>query len=264
MKKGVLFTLSILLIVSLVLAIAILNFKSVQKTKDVLSEVGAVERVYNLGTSVANGFKEIFNAYSGINLTLVNETITFKEFLPNTNTALFKNSLDNYKVYVENEDNNTKLNINTLKNELPLLILPHNITYTHSSFGDKRIIVDPNKINFDKYYVKIENFITTSCNWNTYPGTFQFQLETDNPTCNNIQNIDITQNNLININNGIILIYINKTLIIENNGASAYITTSINLNKTNHDRITIESKPDIINLNYSDLGVSRTSGFRII
>ena len=264
MKKGILFTLTVVLIASLVLTIATLNFKNIQKSKDRLAEIGSLDRVSSITNSISNGFNKLFYVYSKINVTLSNQTITFEEYLPNNNASIFKSNLDLYKNYIEREDSNLILNINTLKSEMPLVILPYNITYKHNSYGGNKILIIPEEVNFNKYYLEIQNISIASCTWNTYAGNFTFQLYTNNVLCDNTRSIDLTKNNSININSGGILIYINDTLTVQNNGAAIKLKTSITLDNIENERITVKSYNNIINLNYISLNLSRSSGFRII
>ena len=263
MKKGVLFTASLVIMVSLVLAIAILNFKTNETNKERLAELGSLERLYSLSNSIESGSKEIFNAYSGFNISINDEEIVFQENLPNNNADLFKNNMEKYKNYIESKDNNIKLNIDNLKNELSLIIYPHNIIYKHNSFGGNKIIINPSEINFNKYYVEIErNFSISSCQWNTFPGNLNFELKINQPNCDSQRQIDPNKDNLITINNNL-FIKINKNLEIENNLDKIKVKTIITLNEIPNER-TIVSSDKIISINYQDLNISKNTGFRII
>src|SRR3989344_4095493 len=202
MKKGILFTLSLVIIVSLVLALALLNFKNVQISKERLSETGSLERLSSLSNSIATGFKTIFNAYAGINVTRDNQSVSFEESLPNNNVAIFNSNLDNYKSYLESQDKDIVLNVTMLKQDLPLTVLPYNLIHKHTPFGGDTMVFNPSQSNYNKYKIEIEPaFAITSCVWNTYPGGTAFELDANAPGCDNTQNIDPTRNNTIDINN---------------------------------------------------------------
>lgn len=265
-KKGVLFTISLVMIASIVLALAILNFRNAETTKQRLSEFGSLDRLYSIDSSIAIGFKELFNAYSGINITVNNDQdVTFEESLPNNNADNFEANLDNYKNYIENQDSNVILNIGELKNELPLIIFPNNITYKHNSFGSNQIIINPKEINFNKYYVEIEpSFAIDSCSWSTSPGNLEFELDINEPSCDKARNIDPSQNNLIDINNGGILIRINNSLYIENNLDAVNVKTTISLDEIPEEKIEVFAGREVININYENLNISKHSGFSIV
>ena len=265
MKKGVLLTISLVMIASIALTLSILNFINAETTKDRSAEIGSLERLYSISDSIAIGFKEIFNTYSGINITINNRSISFEEFLPNNNVNTFKNNLDNYKSYIEGQDSTIFLNTSTLKNELPLIILPHNITYKHNSLGGNKIIINPAQINFNKYYINIGPGLNiTSCIWSTSPGSLTFQLVTNNPSCDNTVNINPNQSNSININNGGILINMSKDLEIENNLGMVKVKAIISLNEIANEKIMVWSDKSVINIKYLNLNISKNSGFRII
>ena len=263
MKKAVLFTVSLIMISSIVLALAVLNFTNAQRGKDRLAEFGSLDRMYEISNSIAFGFKQIFNDNSGINITLNGLEVTFEENLPNNNDDTFSNMVQGYKNYIESEDANIRITIDELKEDLILGIHPYNITYGHDPFGGNKIIVKTEQINYNKYYVEIDpGFSINSCTWSTSLGSLVFQLKTDDAQCDDTVSIDESQNNIININNGGLIITINNGMIIENNLAASKIITKISLNNIN-EKITV-SADNIINMSYNDLDISKNSGFRII
>ena len=263
MKKAVLFTVSLIMISSIVLALAILNFSSAEKGKERLAELGSLDRMYEVSNSISYGFKQIFNYYSGINVTLNNLEVTFEENLPNNNDDNFDNIVQDYKNYIESDDSNIKLNINELIEDLVLTINSYNITYKHDPFGSSKILVNRDQVNYNKIYVEIQpGFSINSCTWSTSPGSLVFQLKTNDAQCDDTVNLDESQNNVININNNGLIITINNGLLIENNLAASKIITKITLNDID-EKITVSAN-DVIDISYNDLNISKNSGFRII
>lgn len=263
MKKALLFTIGLVIMASVLLALAALNFRNSELTKDRLAEIGSLDRISSAASSVSNGFKDLFNAYSNIDLTITNENLTFEEDLPNS-ISNFRNNLDSYKNYVESNDKSINLSINNLKTRLLLNLFPHNITYKHN-FANNEIFIVPYQLpNFNKYYVELpSSFNITSCIWSYSNGSLNFELKTNNQACNGNVYLDSSQNNLITINNGL-LIRINNTLLISNSLSTVRLKIFIGLNDIGDTKVLALSDQDIINIKYNNLNISKNSGFRII
>ena len=265
MKKGIFFTIIIVMLVSVLLSLSILNYKNYERNKDRLSEIGSLDRLTTITTSISNGFKELFETYSGMNVISYGNNIIFEETLVNSQSSNFKSKLDSYESYLESQDSSILIDLTEFKSVLPLTIMPHNITYKHNSYGGSQIIVIPSQLNFNKYHLDITpGFNITSCTWNYTTGSLSFELETGNAGCDDLVSLDYTVNNVININNGGMLINVNDSLYITNNLANSDIKVNITLNKMSNDNPIVVSQVDVMHINYPLLNISRNSGFRII
>jgi len=262
MKKALLFTMGLVIIASVLLSLAALNFRNSELTKDRLAEIGSLDRISSVTSSISNGFKDLFNSYSNIDVIITKSNITFEEDLPNS-ISNFQNNLDSYKNYVESSDKTINLSISKLKTQLPLNIFPHNITHKHN-FANNEIFVIPKQPNLNKYAVELpSSFNITSCSWSYSNGSLNFELKTNTPICNGNVYLDSSQNNLITINNGF-LIKINSTLLISNSLSPVRLKIFIGLNDLGNSKVLLLSDSDIINVKYDNLNISKNSGFRII
>jgi len=79
MKKALLFTIGLVIIASVLLTLAALNFRNSELTKDRLAEIGSLDRISSVTSSISNGFKDLFNSYSNIDVITTKSNITFEE-----------------------------------------------------------------------------------------------------------------------------------------------------------------------------------------
>ena len=74
-KRGVLLTLGITFLSLVVLALATIILRSAETSEERLVELAGIDRLYNLGSSTERSLGLALYPYTGINLTLANQTI---------------------------------------------------------------------------------------------------------------------------------------------------------------------------------------------
>src|SRR3989344_6936946 len=116
MKKAVLFTLSMLLLVALVFSLSLIFSDLNKYNVDRFSELSIIDRLYDIDSSLQKSIKKVFNAYSGIIIDINNLNVTIQESLPNTNKNQFNEKINSFKNYTESQFNNIKLDVNQLNN----------------------------------------------------------------------------------------------------------------------------------------------------
>lgn len=159
MKKAVLITLSMLLLSSLIFSLSILLFHNTQGTEDRFAELSLYDRLYDLDSSIQRGFRNIFLQNSGITLTLVNDTVSITETLPHSSS--FSDETDTYATFLEQTYHTDPVVtisdsvLTTIKNELPVYIIPHNILIDHSSFPSGNLEITPSSLNVNNYNISL-------------------------------------------------------------------------------------------------------------
>jgi len=159
MKKGVLLTVGMLFLSSLVFSLAVIILHNTQSTESRFSEIILHDRLYDLDSSIQRGFKEIFTRNSGITLTLEDDLVTITETLPHPSTLNFAAEMDAYEDYLEEtyyQDPIITVDdsvLTTIKGSLPFYIMPHNIVVDHSSFPSGDLLqITPPSLNLVKNY----------------------------------------------------------------------------------------------------------------
>lgn len=284
MKKGVLFTFGITLVMLIILTFAVLIYKNSLQASERTAEIGVLDRVFDIDTSVQESLKELFTLKSGIILTKNNLTVSIKEDLPNGNSAAFEADMEDFKEFVESKfDDNpkVKLNITKITEELPLDIKPNNIKYTHpKDFGNKQIRVIPEELNVKSYGFTFEiNAQTyTSYNWDVLNTcttgdscvNFTFVVKKGGVVkASDTKNVDMSKSNklTIKLQQGDITIDINNPAIISiDNGANAVnLISSIEMrNVLNYERIKVMYPENVIELNLKELQINKKSTARIL
>jgi len=160
MKKGVLLTIGMLFLSSIVLSLAVMLFHNTQGTENRFAELSLYDRLYDLDSSIQRGFKEIFTRNSGVTLTIENNLVTITETLPHSSN--FASEMDAYEDYLEEAYPTDPLVavddsvLTTIKNKLPFYIFPHDILVEHDSFpsGDELRII-PQNLNIENYSISL-------------------------------------------------------------------------------------------------------------
>src|SRR3989344_9239465 len=189
--KGFLFTIGFLLFsVSLLSFIVIILATNYQEDKRA-SEIGAIDRINTLDSSAQNSLKKIFEFFSNINVSLDDsdvenvENVKISDALPN-NISTFRTSLNDFKIFVEQNFPYISIHTSELNDTVPLIVLPDRISYYHSNADNNmlnKIIVRPEELSLNSrlngYHFIIRNLVSAACNPNldTYvAGTF-FSIE---------------------------------------------------------------------------------------
>ena len=271
MKKAVLFTLSMLLLVTLVFSLSLIFSDLNKYNADRFSELSILDRLYDIDSSLQNSIKKVFNAYSGIITDINKLNVTIQESLPNANKNQFNEKINSFKNYTESQFNNIKLDIDQLNNNAELII--NGISYNHNNnFGGNIINIVPKQINFDTYYFRFYSSAKNGIiNWPTAPsGNLRVIIVADAPEWHNekIQNIDPSKTTTATISgigiDNIELIFSNLGKVKIENKAAADVSlkTAIAFNSLN-DKIHVYL-PNIINIAFSQFNISKLGHVKIV
>ena len=154
-KKAMLFTVALTLLVLVVLSLAVLIDHFNQAADDRAAEIGVVDRLSNLDTSLSSSISWIVLNKSGISFTVEPGSIIIEELLPNPAKTTFASTLTTFKNFVENNDNFTSLNITNATATLPFIFLPYNMTYAHNGFGGQSLNFTSGNASITDYSITI-------------------------------------------------------------------------------------------------------------
>ena len=280
--KGFLFTIGFLLFsVSLLSFIVIILATNYQEDKRA-SEIGAIDRINTLDSSAQNSLKKIFEFFSNINVSLDDsdvENVKISDALPN-NINTFRTSLNDFKIFVEQNFPYISLNTSELNETVPLTLLPDRISYYHSNADNNmlnKIIVRPEELSpssrLKGYHFIITNLVSTVCVVpDIYVSGLNFIVNIDafgNPNCNKNFVIDPDEINkffigaspdffTIEIKNG-------GVATIENNqGGVANITTILLLDDSPGNQTKVMLPDSIIRISEPSLNIYKKGTARIL
>ncbi len=266
-KKGILFTIGLMLLTFVVLSLAILIFHNAQEYESIVAKLAVLDRVYDLSTSIQQSARDIFELKCGIKVNITDSGVSFEEILPNDNIEIFNNSLSNFKRFIESNLSNINLTIGNME-EMPLVVMPHNIVYKHkTNWSDIEVL--PIGVKPSGYSIFIETDENVSCSPPSSSGTFHLGWEIEggeDSTCSSssqdIQPPDELRINKVSGGNLIIIkVDTSEGLLINlTKDTSARVRTTI-----------ITSQPDAVmadslnlTLDFNELGVYKESDVRII
>lgn len=182
-KKGILFTIGLMLLALIVLALAVLIFHTTQKFEDIVTELAVLDRVYDLSTSIEKSLIDTFYLKSGISISITDNDVSFEETLPNTDYAELSDSLTSFKTSLETDFPNIDLTIGNMEG-MPLKIMPdltvptQYVSYEHeNSWGDIKVL--PTGAGIDGYSVSFTINKEVSCIWDQQGGSLDFNLDVD-------------------------------------------------------------------------------------
>ena len=266
-KKGVFLALGLtfLALVLLSLGILVLNYST--SDEDTVVTLNIVDRVYELKSSIERGFFQIFNAKSGIIVNITNQTIEFKENLPNANNGSFSAQMTSFEDFVERNFPNVAIEIVEIKKEVPLIITPSNVTYRHKDFGGKEIRIEGKGMLSYKITVIISENVTGCTIEDFDPGNTNltiFAFGTFGTNCMASQLVDPSRDTEIEID-GVggenISIDLNNNIMKIKAKGSATVHSVLGFNTTQQLHI---EYPEALNIDYPDFGVNLKTAIRII
>ena len=262
--RSMLFTIGLMMLSSVILVLAILISGSFQKSELAMSNIGALDRIYDLDISIQNILKNLFYSGSGISLEVdsINNFVSFEENLPNKNSAIFNFTVLDFKNFTELNFNNVSLNLARIVKELPLVILPYDIEYKHLNFGERTIEITPKSINFNKYEV----FLVPYGNITSCPAVydeetdFDVYVQADSPVMEcPLRKIEPDIENKVITTNGFVYLraYLDGKLVITANNTEVKVKTKIWLNPLGV--VSIQYPDNIVNINLKEIGISKAS-----
>lgn len=192
------FTITFFLLGTVLLALAFLIFNISQSTERRATEFAINNRVNDLSTSVSKSLSDTFIAQSGINISIVNTTLSIQELVPNPRLTNYSNTVNNFKSFVESREPYVYIN-NANINSTRLIITPINSTFYNELTGDdieKRYItnfVNVNNITFSIYRSDIP---VVAIFWEEYtagPTSVTAIFRNDTTTITRTRNADLTK-----------------------------------------------------------------------
>ncbi len=189
-KKGILFTIGLMFLALVVLALAVLIFHNTQEHEEIVAKLAVLDRVYDLSTSIEESLIDIFYIKSGISVSIVGNDVEFEETLanPNPNMGALSTSLNDFETFVESEFPDISVNVQNVV-EMPLKIMPdladptEYVVYKHATnWAD--VVVEPVGVDIDDYIDGYTVDITISSSENLNCG--------DSPTPGGSLGLDIS------------------------------------------------------------------------
>ena len=274
-KKGVLFTIGLMLLTLVILALAVLIFRNSQEYESIINKLVVLDRVYDLDTSIQGSIGQIFELNSGISINVTNKSVSFEETLPNNGMEAFNDSIHSFKHFVESSLSNINISIGDM-GSMPLRIMPENAAYKHRDNWSNIEVVPGASPNFDGYsiFIDVGKGFNVSCDWSGVdedPDVFNLSLEVkaDKEDCTfQTKKIDPSADNKIIINrvedgSELILIevkgggrlLINRTSDIEVTARTSILTETV-------QRVMADDLG--LDFDFGDFGVTKQSDVRII
>lgn len=276
MKKAILFTLGLFFLAITVFSLAIIIFHGSLKSEDVFLRFVSLDRVYELDVSLQNSIKEIFNAKSGMSVSSTGSTVSFQDYLPNQNKGQLISALNNFRNYVELNNSNIDIDVSEIIENMSLVIWPYNITYKHLFSGDNITYVSPSaESNITSYiiYLNTRNVNFTTYSWDIVPSgsnTFELNVQDDQGNSDSdTYSIGDSDEHIMTVETlaGDIKIKIweSSKLFINNTAElNLSIRTDVGFEEFPDEETSVVISGNIINIDFSDFGIKKKSGVRII
>ncbi len=170
MGKAVIYTITFFLLSTILLGLSFLLFQVSNTSEELSTQLSVNNRINDLSTSISNSMSTIFISKSGINISVVNNTISFQEIIPNNYLSNYTNSIDDLKTFVENRENFVTIDNNNI-DTTQLLIMPVNGAFYNENSGadqDKRFITNFVNIEELDLYVYGANTPVESIFWQEF------------------------------------------------------------------------------------------------
>ena len=284
-RKAMLFTASFVVLSLITFSIALIIINNYHKSQVQFYEIGSIDRLNDLSSSIEQGLLEIFEVSSGLTISVNKNTATISiaEELPSSSAETFRDNMAGFQDFIESKFPETKLNLIDVKEYLPLVIYPYNVTFTHPlRYGQDRINIIPQQINFNSYsiYVYSPSQEVIRIDWGGPQKGDKFMSVTAKDY---LGNSFYKENNKIDFNSNVdihvilwnaalrieqeLLIKIQPNelglLRIENHATNiVLVNTTVDFNNQ-EQLISIGFPKDTIKLNYTSLGISKSSTVQI-
>src|SRR3989344_247787 len=153
-KVGAYYTIGFLLIMLVFLALIILVNKEFKLSIERFSEDAGFEKIHNIDDSIQKSLRDIFFSSSGISVSATQTSASFSETLPNSEDNNFKSNITKFKDFIET-NYSVIFDTDEITTNLPLILKPHGITYSHSDYGDNILSISYNDNNFGGFQVTL-------------------------------------------------------------------------------------------------------------
>lgn len=280
-KKGYLLTLGTFMVLIIILALALSLNKTIENSKTRLTILSTTDRIFDLSSSLEKGFREILNAYLDFDVTIqendkVNVSIT--ERISRQEGEWSKNleqRLNEFEKFVESQDKNIVVEVDSFDKERPLEIEPYSITYSRSwKIGHVTLNVVPETLNMDGYKVDINTHkqdINSVSSAGIKKGSFKFVVHAiDDSGTNEIENnnIDPGKQNQVIIGLGeeeyVVKVVVNKNEleIWTNTPKEITVTTTIFGLEKLSQKATVVYEDIEYNITFLELGTTKASNIQ--
>ncbi len=287
-KVGFLYTIGMLLMALTVFSLALLVTEIQRKSNENVAEIIKYERLYNLDTSINEGFAEIFRVASGIRFIYnnkTNNTLFIEENLTSSNQAIFAQNMSRWGKFlnktVTNRAENVSIhlsNFNAVNTRLPLVIMPYNINYEHiPNLGGSTLRLSPMLFNFYGYNISVYSPIDvlSTSTWREASGTDMIiKIKVRGPATSRIINQRISSTglsylqvrnlantaNLLNISINNSKLYIDKFSTV----SKIKVTTGIIMPRNNTELTRIFYPKKIYNVTLTNLSVKTVSDVMLL
>lgn len=275
-RRAILLTVGAVLIASAIVGYAALASSQQSDVGALAAQLAGYERTAETFDSIAQGFVEIFNATSGITIETTNQTIRFTETLPNTDSGTFSSAVSEWESFLESNESAITLSTGALTSTLTVNLQPHNINYSHDSFGGNQLIVSPATLTGNRYDVNITtSHIIVSCLETITSGSFELNVIVDgslgdctknllvDPSANNRVQITIIDPadplGLATVKGFDIDLNATKLFVTRLNATTATFDTRLWYNASGLERREARLLPEtLINVAFPRLGITRT------
>lgn len=272
-KKGVLFTLGLLLLVSTILLLSMIMFHNMQSIERIFIDASSIDKLHDVHSSIENSLKEIFAEESGITITISpsEDYVIIEENLSNLKAEGFKNTMAGFKTFVESNFGEATLNINDVKNTMPLIIKPHNINYTHmEGYGiSKKVEITPSAPDvFNAYiaYIYSHKVNVTGIVWEDFtPGSITVQIIAEDSEGNyftgqkDVETVDARVSLLTGGPVNLVVDSDGKLEITNTADSNVLVRTRIDLPPSATQKLKVTYPENVVRLAYDDFDLSKES-----
>jgi hypothetical protein len=270
-SRGFLFTTGLALLALAVLSLAMTGVFYRQRLQDSAYSMAAAERVVDEHSSVSSGLRDLVVKASGIALEASESSVTFSETLPNPHAPAFQASLDAYAAFALNNTDNTRLSLNAFRNNLPLEVRPHGLTYSHFPYGGGLVRLTPSSTGLN-YTVEIRTTLNiTTCSWNVPAGDNTLRLRAsvlgEPGSCADTVMVDPSRVSGLSVNSGAVHVDVGPGGVLSvGNAQPSPINVSIAafLTPATDNIIGVWLPDGVVETGLADFGVSKAGGTRII
>ncbi len=281
MKKGVIMTVGMLLLASVVFSLSVLIFHNTASLNDRFGEIALFDRLYELDNSISNGMKTVFEDKSGITITKLNNSLEFSEFIPRSTN--FGSAVDSFVSYMENAYKSSPIVVfddsalSTLKNNLPIYVEPEMFVYTHNSLGGNQIEVNPQSSGSIKGYDVVINSTASSAviSWPqlssgslpvsikvVYAGGTATDSKNVNPSSSSRATMTLTYSAL-DIRNVTLDISNPGDLLLDAGTNYITVTTNVTIEADEENQLKVMYLYPLYNITFSESNLTKTSTARI-
>ncbi|MDO8627686.1 MAG: hypothetical protein Q7K42_04425 [Candidatus Diapherotrites archaeon] len=165
-RKGFLFTLSLLLLALVIIQLTQVVRSNVQESEAVKKNIIGIDRVSVMHENIQDNLEKIFENTTGINFTVSGNIVYFSETLSkktqDNSFKNFKTSLDNYKKFLETQQESLQSSLSyDLNSDFDLTIVPQNLTVRHADVfkqggkSNNKVSFLPQTMDINSYSIDI-------------------------------------------------------------------------------------------------------------